>query len=163
MNKMLIHNAKAPEPTSVAICYYQPSCSPYFHSINSLLPYTNSIYYKGLTCQEVWYIILVNTRENTRWLILIFLSARLSYGVTDVVVDTNGLQETKLRCHEFVRNAKAQIGISQKGLGLVRHLDKWYYSYDSLVLAVGYDPTTSRLTVGCSYHIELRQHELSWG
>jgi hypothetical protein len=72
--------------------------------------YTNSIYYLVLTCQEVWYILLVNIFKDDRWSKTIYKLAKSSYGVIVVVAGTNGLLETKTRVLVYVLNVKAQIG-----------------------------------------------------
>jgi hypothetical protein len=82
------------------------------HSNTSLLS-TISIYYQGLTCQYLWYILLVVSNGRYRWEILTRNNqANFKLQPIGVVADMNGFPVIKVNALEFARNAKAQIGIS---------------------------------------------------
>ena len=92
--------------------------SPFLSSVHlsHRLVTTNSIYYKGLTCQEYWYILLVNSNGRYRWGILI-RNNRTNFKLQpiDVVADMSGFLAIKMNALEFAQNAKVQTGISPGG------------------------------------------------
>lgn len=82
---------------------------------------TISIYYQGLTCQYLWYILLVNSNGNYRWEILTRKNrANLKLQPIGVAADMNGFPAIKMNALEFVRNAKVRIGTSPEGQKSIR-------------------------------------------
>ncbi len=84
------------------------------HTYTSLLGTTNSISYSGLSCQENWYILLVNHSRGVSWLSVRKLLARFFWMATDAAVGTNGSKEVA-KNHEYVQSAKALTGTGHEG------------------------------------------------
>jgi hypothetical protein len=98
---------------------YQKSPSLSSVHLSPHLVTTNSIYYKGLTCQYLWYILLVNSNGRYRWEILTRNNrANFKLQPIGVVADMNGFPAIKVNALEFARNAKVQTGTNLSKLKL---------------------------------------------
>lgn len=101
-------------PTCVG--YYQPSFFSCVHfnsplSIRNPLS-TNSIYYWGLICQYLWYIILVNTIRSYQWEILSKRLEKFQLPSIGAGVGTNGILVIKMSALVYAPSVKALTGIN---------------------------------------------------
>lgn len=96
--------------------YYQPSFLSRIHFFSPGLLFTDSIYYKGLTCQYLRYIFLVNIFRSYLWEIITKNQELLPSQLIGVVVDMNGFLVIQMSVLECVLNVKVQIGINQRSL-----------------------------------------------
>jgi len=93
-----------------SFCYQQSSFLSRIHFNTPFHVSTSSIYYRVLTFQYPWYIILVNTIRRYSWEILVRKLGKYQLLNTDAGVGMSGILAIQTSDHEYAHIAKARIG-----------------------------------------------------